>query len=77
MAKKEKVNEMMPNDTLDCSQVIAQPYCNQRLNPSTDGKRYRDKEPNILQTLVNPVEEEKEGLLKPEKSRTPHENTLN
>ena len=45
----------------------------QSLYPTTDGKRYRDLQSSIRQSLENPVDEEDKGLKEIENSRTPQE----
>jgi hypothetical protein len=40
-------------------------------NPTADGNKYRDKQPNIRQSLGNLVEVGNEGLVEPERSKTP------
>ena len=66
---------MMTNDNspILIDQYLAQLSSEERLYPTTDGNRCRDKQPNISQSSGNPIEGE-EGLKEPEVSRTPQEN---
>lgn len=70
----KKVNEMIPNDILCTHRSFLAQLSSERLPPATVGNRLRDSQPNIRQTLGNPVEPREEGLWEPEEPRIPQEN---